>query len=791
MSESSPDEPQSVGVRSFGLALPAIALALLVGATGVLLYLQAEMREHERVVAIDDARSFASSVLRFRDFYSREIVPRAEQAGMFVSHNYRHIPNSLPLPATFTLEFGDYLSGQSDGFAVNLYSDHPFPWRADDRRLDEFQRAALDHLRKAPDQPYSRVEVRGEGAVLRLAVADRMKPDCVACHNTYRGSPKSDWKVGDIRGVMEVVRPLSRADAALDSGVRNAILMTFMLIGAAVVVLWLVMRRLHLSVGDSQRHAALVWRVNEHLREEIGHRRSVESALRFNEAKLRAIFDGVLEAVVVIDEHGCVVEANQVAAQMFGYPMEELIGCNVGALLPTKDAAEMDDGEAKLFSDGPGHQVVGRRRNGQIFPVSLAVNDVALGQQGFFVGIISDVTERLRHESEMQAARDAALASARLKSEFLANMSHEIRTPMNGVIGMTGLLRETQLDAHQRDLLETVERSSSALLDIINDILDLSKIEAGKLELKRAEFDPVVTVNDVVKLFAGKAREKGIELTCSCEPGLSRWVSGDEGRFRQVLSNLVGNAVKFTDAGKVHVRMTALPGDGECAIHVEDTGIGIPEEHRDQLFEPFMQVDGSTTRQYGGTGLGLAISRELVHKMGGRIDLESREGEGSVFSFTVRFEAPLAPQPAASCDDLPPMLQARPARILVAEDNAVNQRLIRILLEKDGHQVDVVDNGVKAIEHLAEGRCDMVLMDCQMPEMDGFQATEAWRSQEGVRGKGRVPIVALTANAMEGDRERCLAAGMDDYLTKPVDRRRLAEVISRLLRRDAANGQDT
>ena len=692
--------------------------------------------------------------------------------------------------------------------------------------------------------------------------------------------------------------------------------------------------RLHCSGSDE------IANLGEAINRMLGSLHHSQRLKQNMEERYRTFMDNIPAIALIKDSEGHILYINEPMARTFKIKLEEVQGKAVGDWIPEEIAKTIRLHDREVLSTKRLHTFE------EVFPTPdgnlrhwLSFRFPLMGPEGdLLVGIVNiDITDRKEAESALQAAKDMAEAANRAKSEFLANMSHEIRTPLNGVVGMTELALGTDLTAEQREYLETVKLSADSLLTVINDILDFSKIEAGKIDFEMIDFDIRETMEMTMKTLAFRAEEKGLELLCDIAPEVPEVVRGDSTRMRQIVVNLVGNAIKFTDAGEVALKLQVIQSEGgDRLLHftVSDTGVGIPAEKQKSIFEPFTQADTSTTRKYGGTGLGLSISIRLVRMMAGNMWVESKPGAGTKFHFTL----PLVPAAksletvsgtrsdllqgvkvlivddnhtnrrilemmvkqwgmvptsvkcgdeaiveliAASaageqyrliiCDLLMPHMdgfdfvervrekpelsaakimlltsagrrgdaarseelgiaayltkpvrrsellevisrlldnrEQRPGqplvtrysianagksavslRVLVAEDNAVNQMLVTRLIEKRGHSVKVVANGREALAALKQGTYDLALMDVQMPEMDGFEATGELRKREKRTGL-RIPVIALTAHAMKGDRERCLEAGMDGYLSKPIRAQELYELLENYIALRAAGPQ--
>jgi PAS domain S-box-containing protein len=507
--------------------------------------------------------------------------------------------------------------------------------------------------------------------------------------------------------------------------------------------------------------------------------------------RYRAILDQIEDGCCVVDLRGNYLFVNDAFCRLYGFDKREILGSNFKASSGPERAGKLREMYSQVYTTGQPikafeYEITPKNRPPMFVEQSISLERDAEGRPIGFLAITRDCTERKRAQQELAKAKEAAEAANRAKSEFLANMSHEIRTPMNGIIGMTALALDSAPAPAQAEQLQTIRTQAESLLTIVNDILDFSKIESQRIDIESVPFTLAHAIDEVIKALLPRAREKGIALSSAIAADAPPRVFGDPVRLKQILTNVVCNAVKFTEHGSVtlDVLVDRRQGD-EVLLHfrVTDTGIGIPADRHSAIFEPFRQVDGSMTRRFGGTGLGLAIATTLAELMGGRISVDSAPGAGSVFhvtvpvvaaSATVVTDSPISATVAAAARRAAG--RVRGARVLVAEDNIVNQRVAEGLLTKRGHTVTVVNNGREAVDALKRAAFDLVLMDVQMPEMDGLEATAAIRQLEQDTGQ-RIRIIAMTAHAMTGDRERCLAAGMDGYLSKPIDQRTLFDLI--------------
>lgn len=519
---------------------------------------------------------------------------------------------------------------------------------------------------------------------------------------------------------------------------------------------------------DSNQAYRLVGSVRD-----VSDAKRLEQTVRQREALIEQILDALPISIYVKDGQGCFRFYNKQTEQITGVERNRAIGRTDFEVFPIDLARKFvdDDRQAKqggeIIVSEEQLTLMGQTRwllTGR-GPIHIQRPDQA--PEIWILGFALDITDRREMEQVLEQARQEAESAANAKSEFLSVMSHEIRTPLNAVIGMSGLLLDQVLNSEQKRQAEMIQRSGQHLLHLVNDILDFNKLEAGRVELENQAFDLNQLIDTVVEMVMPSAKAKKIELLVEKPPGLVAYIKGDPARLRQVLLNLLGNAIKFTETGSVTLKVRSI--DHQIRFEVKDTGIGIAEDKLERLFDAFTQADASTSRKYGGTGLGLSISKKLAQAMRGDIGARSRLGIGSCFWFEVPFE-PANEHDLTSDSDQVDYLNQHTLSILVAEDNPSNQLLIQAILAKLNHKVTLAENGLEVLSELSkpDAKFDLILMDMQMPEMDGLEATRRIRNHE-IQSVACIPIIALTANAMFGDREKVIAAGMNDYLSKPID----------------------
>lgn len=542
-------------------------------------------------------------------------------------------------------------------------------------------------------------------------------------------------------------------------------------------------------------------------------RKSAENQLWQTNALQKAILESANYTIISSKPDGLIVTFNRTAEQKLGYTAEEMIGKHTPAVIHLSEEVEARAMELSLELGRkiqPGFETfiakvsIGEiderewtyvRKDGTHFPVRLSVTALfnESGEITGYLAVGSDITEQKRAAEELLQAKETAEGASRAKSDFLATMSHEIRTPMNGIIGMSSLLLDTDLQPKQREMVDAVRQSGDALMTIIEDILDFSKIEARKLDLMEEVFRLESVIRGVVDLLHHKAMAREIELIVNIAPDVPSTLIGDPGRLRQILMNLVGNGIKFTDEGHIRIDVKRLESTTDGLVNLEmsvtDTGIGMTPEQQAQLFQAFTQVDSSSTRRFGGTGLGLAISKRLVELMGGKIGVESQCQAGSRFWLHLPMRVALTeamplPEEKLAIEETATIADSTSSkpRLLVVEDNEVNARMAIMMLEKYGYAAELATDGEEGVDRFASGVYDGVLMDCHMPRMDGYEATRAIREIESSNTwqRPRCRIIAMTANVMEGERERCLEAGMDDYVSKPLRAKPLTEALARI-----------
>ena len=599
------------------------------------------------------------------------------------------------------------------------------------------------------------------GEIFWFATPLVAEESCISCHNNHPNSPRTDWKVGDVMGAQVLTLPVINAGKNGSNAFRDIIIFLSIFFTVAILV----------TLFSQSR--------SQHALRTIQQREAESRLLSMVAAKTD-------NAVIIADPSGATEWVNDGYTRMTGFSLEEASYRAFHELLVSgKTEPEVSTRIKKALENAAAFSEVSMNQTKDGRDLWSAVDCQPIfdeqGRLSNFIAILRDITNLKEREVALENARLAAEEANRSKSQFLANMSHEIRTPMNGIIGMTQLMLQTVLGKEQRHYANTIRVSGEALLEIVNDILDFSKIDAGQIDLVEAPFNLRAVLNGTIEILSPRAVQKGLDLSIEMDPALGVFYLGDKGRLRQILLNLVSNAVKFTDEGSVKLIARRGKEPDVISISIVDTGIGIPSDRLSDVFQSFSQIDASSSRRYEGTGLGLSISQQLVETMGGTIGVDSVQGQGSTFWFTLPLEAVSSDEePINEMEPPAPVTRLsnlRPLRVLVAEDNVINQQVASGFLERLGHHVTIAANGLEAVETIKSGTHDIIFMDVQMPEMDGLEATKVIRSLPSPLGD--LPIIAMTANAMKGDEERCLTHGMNDYLAKPILFEQLRDTIER------------
>ncbi len=504
---------------------------------------------------------------------------------------------------------------------------------------------------------------------------------------------------------------------------------------------------------------------------------------RKNNAKLNSIFKTIPDAFFVIDHRGIIETVNKKATEMFGYNENELIGKNISMIVPPEHSKGHDN-YIKRYLDSGVARIIGKSREleaidnkGKRIPISINLGEVKTDDGILFIGIIRDITEIKENQLNLEQSRNEALAAEKAKSLFLTNMSHEIRTPMNGILGMVSLLHDTDLDKNQKEMVSIVNSCGDSLLTIINDILDVSKIESGKLLIENSHFDLLKAIDEVIYLISNMVSERGITIQTKISPEVPIYLFSDAVRLRQILTNLLNNAVKFSpNGGEVTLSISTLSSIKDkvrLKFEVKDNGIGMSKEEQTRLFKEFSQAEEGITRRFGGTGLGLSICLKLTEMMGGNIRVESKKGKGSNFIFELEFKTGKKPSSEKVELDYEFFSNTYPHKILVVEDNKINQKLASKMFEKLGYDYDLAENGKIAVELASKNSYSLIFMDMQMPIMDGITATKE------ILKEREVTIIAMTANVLQEDKDRCFEVGMKDFITKPIKLSLLAKTIKK------------
>ncbi len=749
--------------------------------------------EHAKRMAFAQAQALVDKDVMYRKWNSelggvwadaKRAAPNPYLKGMVHNRDQttvEGIPLTMINPAYMTRMVFDIQKGQLS-VSAKITSLNPVN---PSNEPDDWEKSVLSSIEKG-DSEFSEIVGSGDQSQMRYLRALYVQESCLGCHKTQ------NYRVGDVRGGISISMPMQPFYAS------------------ALISIWPQIWS-HLSIWLLGLFG-LAFGYLKAVRFESG-RIQAAAELRASKAHYQAVVNNAMDCIVSIDMQGNIIDFNPSAELVFGYQRKEVIGMKMSEVIVPPSLRAKHENGLMQFQQTQGVNILNRRmeltamrRDNSEFPVELSITMARdVDKQPFFIGYLRDISARQQAEKALLNAKDSAEFACRAKSEFLANMSHEIRTPMNGIIGMTDVLLNTGLTEKQTQMAKIIQESANTQLDILNDILDFSKIEAGKLELSVEPFDLSELIIKTCNLLKNSVDQNKVILSYIIDPDLPELVRGDALRVRQVLTNFLSNAIKFSSerefTGDVEVSVNLMGKKNDQVvvdIIVRDNGIGMDADTVANLFSPFSQADSSTTRRFGGTGLGLAICRHLAEIMGGEIKVNSTPNIGSVFTFRAHFgvvdsKSPIKIEEDIKQDELVNR-KSNPTReqaiaeghlILVAEDNAINQEVISQQLSLVGYQCDVVGDGKEAYAKWLSGEYGLLLSDLHMPHVDGYHLAEMIRLEEAKSQCNRIPIIAVTANALKGEKQRCMASGMDEYLTKPVPLPKLKTILQKWLKKEA------
>ncbi len=695
---------------------------------------------------INNAVQTIKQYKEIRSYYNDTIVSKvAQNPSMAVDSEHKNIPGTIPLPATMIHDLSEILDKKLNGMQIKIYSDYPFKNRAG-RKLDDFEKSSIQYFRNNKSrEPIVSQETKNGVEVMRVAIADEMTDmTCVNCHNSRLDTPKNDWKLGDVRGILEVTIPIG-VQIKNSETVTKYITIT-VIISSLILLVMIYLIISYFSKIEREDKAKLL-----------------QKQVKLNKA-ITSFDENVIASNA--DIKGFITYASKALCDISGYTKEELLGKQHKILrhpdMPKEIYQELWT-EIKKGNTWNG-EIKNQKKNGNYYWVRTTVMP-EYDDHNEIVGYSS-----IRHD----------ITAQKVKEQFFSNMSHELRTPLNAIIGFVGILDKQIDDKKHKDYLKYIGSSSQQLLSLINDILDLSKINSGDFTIDRFESNAYDEITNDINRFDGILASSYILFSFNIDKHLHGIFVADWLRVSQIILNLVSNAIKFTpNNGMISLNVDYI--EESLVIIVTDTGIGMSPEVQDKIFKPFVQADGSTTRKYGGTGLGLSITQNLIEMMDGKLEVQSKEGEGSVFTVTIPVEK-VSSDIVPSEEIIPDEIINTPlsGRVLVAEDNKTNQLLIKLLLEDMGVECDIAEDGEKALKMYSPAVYELVLMDENMPNMNGI--TSMHKIKEKYK-ESCGPIIALTANVMKGDKEHFLEEGMDDYIPKPIDEAELYRVLAKYLKK--------